>query len=156
MVTIDVWPENGSPISWSSKPVDLVCRRQALADGEHRKRKTKQGESPNDGLRALCIGETLDSQEQKHAVGKIFATRNQSGVAIGRKIESQLEHHRDSEHDCRCIERIGLDIDFTDNQLTSGSSQEEQRQGCFQNGNRTLLHDTKREYCEKQQYADAA
>src|SRR6266478_6142615 len=113
MVTIDVRPENCSPISWSSKPVDLVCRHQILADGEHRKRKTEQRESPNDGLRALAIGETLDSEEQKHAVRKVFAARNQSGVPIGRKIKSQLEHHRDSEHNCRCIERIGLDLDFT-------------------------------------------
>src|SRR5205085_1597263 len=143
MVTIDVWPKNGSPVSWSSKPVDLVCRRQILGDGEHRKRKTEQRESPNDGLRALRIGETLDSEEQKHAVRKVFATRNQSGVAIGRKIQSQLEHHRDSERNYRCIERIGLDLDFTDNQLTSSPSQEEQRQGCFQNGNRPLLHGTK-------------
>src|SRR6266851_5511651 len=97
MVTIHVRPENGSPISWSSKPVDLVCRRQILADSEHRNRETEQREDPNDSLRASWIGETLDSEEQKHAVRKVFDTCNQSGVAIGRKIEPQLEHHPDSE-----------------------------------------------------------
>src|SRR6266566_1233022 len=136
MITIDVGPENGSPISWSSKPVDLVCRRQILADGEHRKCKTEQRESPDDGLRALCIGETLDSEEQKHAVRKVFDPGNQSGAAIGRKIESQLEYHHYSEQGRRCIKRIGLDPDFTDNHLTSGPSQEKQRQSNFQNGNR--------------------